>query len=161
MDVDDIPAGVDFVKFLENEVQSCDVLIALIGRQWLNVKDEHGNRRLNNPNDSVRIEIATALGRDIRVIPVLLGGTKMPQISDLPEDLQSLTRRNGLPVYHHSFHADTDRLIKNLEDALDAVGKTREVAEKAEQERVDKENQSFQKQCTKKRRWLACFRKLI
>ena len=161
MDVDDIPAGVDFVKFLENEVQSCDVLIALIGRQWVNVKDKQGNRRLDNPKDFVRIEIATALKRDIRVIPVLLGGIGMPQISELPENLQSLTRRNGLPVYHHSFHADTNRLIKHLENALDAVEKAhkeqeekgrkereerekaekaeREAAEKTEQERKDRE----------------------
>ena len=137
MDVDDIPAGVDFVKFLEKEVQSCDVLIALVGRQWLNVKDEYGNRRLDNPADFVRIEIATALGRDIRVIPVLLGGIQMPNVSDLPDNLQSLTRRNGLSVYHHSFHADTNRLIKHLEDALDAAESVRK--EQEEKERKEKE----------------------
>jgi flagellar biosynthesis GTPase FlhF len=138
MDVDDIPAGVDFVKYLEKEVQSCDVLIALIGRQWLNVKDEHGIRRLDNPNDFVRIEIATALKRDIRVIPVLLGGAQMPNVSDLPENLQSLTRRNGVLVYHHSFHADTNRLIKHLEDALRAAEKA--AKEKAAREKAEKES---------------------
>ena len=134
MDVDDIPAGVDFVKFLENEVQSCDVLIALIGRQWLNVKDEHGKRRLDSPKDFVRIEIATALERDIRVIPVLLGGVGMPKAADLPDSLQPLPRRSGLLVYHHSFHTDTNRLIKHLEDALSE-------AEKAKKERVDKKRE--------------------
>lgn len=149
MDVDDIPAGVDFVKYLEKEVQSCDALIALIGKQWLNVKDEHGIRRLDDPNDFVRIEIATALKRDIRVIPVLLGGTQMPNVSDLPENLQSLTRRNGVLVYHHSFHADTTRLIKHLEGALGAVEQERqrianekvdrEAAEKAAKEKAERE----------------------
>lgn len=137
MDVDDIPAGVDFVKFLENEVLSCDVLIALIGRQWLNVKDEHGKRRLNNPTDFVRIEIATALKRGIRVIPILLGGSQMPQDSELPDNLQALTRRNGLPVYHHSFHTDTNRLINHLEDALAAAERSRK--EQQEKERKEKE----------------------
>ena len=141
MDVDDIPAGVDFVKFLENEVQSCDVLIALIGRQWLNVKDENGKRRLADPEDFVRIEIATALKRDIRVIPVLLGGTQMPQVSELPDNLQALTRRNGLPVYHHSFHTDTNRLIKHLEDALAAA----ERARKEQQEEARKEKEDAEK----------------
>ena len=137
MDVDDIPAGVDFVKFLENEVRSCDVLIALMGRQWLNVKDEHGNRRLDDPKDFVRIEIETALKRDIRVIPVLLGGTEMPQVADLPENLQTITRRNGLPIFHHSFHADTNRLIKNLEDALaEAEAEESKNFEKIEQKRI-------------------------
>jgi len=149
MDVDDIPAGVDFVEYLENEVQSCDVLIALIGKQWLDVKDERGIRRLDNPNDFVRIEIATALKRDIRVIPVLLGGAQMPNVSDLPENLQSLTRRNGLLVYHHSFHADTTRLIKHLENALGIAEKERqriakekadlEAAKKAAKEKVEKD----------------------
>jgi len=140
MDVDDIPAGVDFVKYLENEVQSCEVLIALMGKQWLNVEDDHGSRRLDNPNDFVRIEIATALKRDIRVIPVLLGGAQMPNVSDLPENLQSLTRRNGLLVYHHSFHADTNRLIKHLENALDEAEKERQqiAKEKAEREAAEK-----------------------
>ena len=149
MDVDDIPAGVDFVKYLENEVQSCDVLIALIGKQWLHVKDEHGTRRLDDPNDFVRIEIATALQRDIRVIPVLLGGAQMPKVSDLPENLQPLTRRNGVLVNHHSFHADITRLIKQLEIALDAVENERqriarekadrEAAEKAAKEKAERE----------------------
>jgi len=136
MDVDDIPAGVDFVNYLENEVQSCDVLIALIGKQWLNVKDAHGIRRLDDPNDFVRIEIATALKRDVRVIPVLLGGAQMPNISDLPENLQSLTRRNGVLVYHHSFHADTNRLIKHLEAALGAAEKDAQA--KSEKEAAEK-----------------------
>ena len=70
MDVEVIDAGVDFVRVLEEAVQSCDVLVALIGRSWLNIKDEQGGRRLDNPADFVRVELAAALSRDIRVIPV-------------------------------------------------------------------------------------------
>jgi len=143
---------------LENEVQSCDVLIALIGEQWLNVKDEHGIRRLDNPNDFVRIEIATALKRDIRVIPVLLSGTQMPNVSDLPKNLQSLTRRNGLRVYHHSFHADTNRLIKHLEAALGAAEKDaqakseKEAAEKARLQAEEEAEREAAEKAAKKAR---------
>ncbi|HEY3477235.1 MAG TPA: toll/interleukin-1 receptor domain-containing protein, partial [Anaerolineales bacterium] len=78
MDVVAIDAGVDFAQELEEAVQKCDVLLALIGPQWLTVKDAQGKPRLEDPGDYVRLEIATALARDIRVIPVLLQGTSMP-----------------------------------------------------------------------------------
>ncbi|HIE25260.1 MAG TPA: toll/interleukin-1 receptor domain-containing protein, partial [Anaerolineales bacterium] len=138
MDVDDIPAGVNFVKFLEDQVQSCDVLIALIGRQWLNVKDKYGKRRLDNPQDFVRIEIVAALKRDIRVIPVLLGGAQYPQETELPENLQPLVLRSGLPINHHSFHTDVDRLIKHLEDALEDAENSRVLKAKHLQEELEK-----------------------
>jgi hypothetical protein len=75
MDVDSISLGTDFVKVLGEEVAKCDALLALIGPGWLDARDENGNRRLENPYDFVRIEIATALKRDIPVIPILLEGT--------------------------------------------------------------------------------------
>jgi formylglycine-generating enzyme required for sulfatase activity len=120
MDVDTIDAGVDFVDVLQKAVQSCDVLVVLIGKQWLNVKDENEKRRLDNPEDFVRIEIATALNRNIRVIPVLVDGVQMPSSADLPDNLKTLARRNALPVNHHSFNADVNRLISQLEFALKA-----------------------------------------
>ncbi len=121
MDVDTIEAGLDFVEVLQNAVQSCDVLVALIGRSWLNIKDETGKRRLDNPEDFVRIEIAAALDRDIRVIPVLVDGAPMPRSTELPENLKPLARRNALQVNHHSFNADARRLISQLELALKAA----------------------------------------
>ena len=121
MDVDTIEAGVDFVEVLENAVQSCDVLAALIGKQWLNIKDEAGERRLDNPQDFVRIEVAAALNRSIRVIPVLVDGTSMPNSDQLPSNLKPLARRNAVLVNHHSFHTDANRLIEQLELALKAA----------------------------------------
>ena len=118
MDVDVIPAGVDFVETLQNAVQSCDVLVALIGRSWLNIKDEAGKRRLDNPEDFVRVEIAAALSRDIRVIPVLVDGVPMPRSTELPDNLKPLARRNALDVNHHSFDMDVHRLITQLEPVL-------------------------------------------
>ena len=114
MDVDAIPLGVNFVKVLRDEVAKCDVLLALIGPNWLNVRDEEGNRRLDNPSDFLRIEIATALQRDIPVIPILLDGARMPKASQLPKDLEELSARNGLDIRHASFHPDMDKLIRGL-----------------------------------------------
>ncbi|MBN1451681.1 MAG: SUMF1/EgtB/PvdO family nonheme iron enzyme [Anaerolineales bacterium] len=121
MDVDTIEAGLDFVEVLQNAVQCCDVLVALIGRSWLNIKDETGKRRLDNPEDFVRIEIAAALSRNIRVIPVLVDGATMPRSTELPDNLKPLVRRNALQVNHQSFNADAHRLIAQLELALKAA----------------------------------------
>ena len=83
MDVDAIPLGTYFSKVLREEVAKCGVLLAVIGPNWLDARDEHGNRRLDDPNDFVRIEIAAALQRDIPVIPILLDNAKIPKASQL------------------------------------------------------------------------------
>jgi len=117
MDVDAIPLGANFVRVLREEVAKCDVLLAIMGPGWLGAKDEAGVRRLDNPTDFVRIEIAAALGRDIPVIPILLEGTRMPNAGVLPADLAELSERNGLDVRHASFHADMDKLVRGLKGA--------------------------------------------
>ena len=117
MDVDAIPLGVNFVKVLRDEVAKCDVLLALIGPNWLNARDKEGNRRLDNSSDFLRIEIATALQRDIPVIPILLDGAIMPRADQLPVDLGELSARNGIDIRHASFHADMDKLIRGLKGA--------------------------------------------
>ncbi|CAN2041856.1 formylglycine-generating enzyme [Candidatus Magnetomoraceae bacterium gMMP-15] len=117
MDVDKIEPGEDFTQVIENALNSCKVLIVLIGRNWLSASDERG-RRLDNPNDFVRLEISTALKRDIRVIPVLLDGVSMPRFDDLPDELISLTRRQALDISNTRFNYDVDRLIKILEKIL-------------------------------------------
>ena len=118
MDVDGIPLGVNFVKVLQEEVAKCSVLLAVIGHEWLNVREEDGRRRLDNPDDFVRVEIAAALQRDIPVIPIMLEGTKIPKANQLPNDLQGLALRNGLGVRHSSFHTDMDILIRGLKGRL-------------------------------------------
>ena len=84
-DVDDIDPGDNFVERLTEAVGSCDVLLALIGTQWSTVTDAEGRRRLDDPHDFVRIEVATALRRpDVRVIPVLVDAATMPSAEELP-----------------------------------------------------------------------------
>ena len=74
IDVDNLEPGVDFIDAIEASVGSCDALIAVIGKRWLTSSDQKGKRRLDNPEDFVRLEVATALKRNIRVIPVLVDG---------------------------------------------------------------------------------------
>ena len=115
VDIDSIAAGEDFVTVIENAVGSCEILIAVIGRNWLSAS---GTGRLDNPNDFVRLEIATALRRDIRVIPVLVQRATMPKPQDLPDDLIKLTRRNAIELTDSRWQTDVDQLINVMEKVL-------------------------------------------
>jgi hypothetical protein len=118
IDVDAIKPGFDFVKQLDSQVSQCDIMLALIGPQWLGLEDEHGRRKLYGDKDYVRIEIASALRRDIPVIPVLIHGAKMPAEDELPEDLKSLARRQALELRHTRFASDADAIAASLKAAL-------------------------------------------
>jgi hypothetical protein len=89
MDVDRIGLGVDFADAIARAVSTCDVLLAVIGPRWLTTTNEEGGRRLNEPDDIVRLEIQAALERDIRVIPILVEGAAMPRRQELPDALPS------------------------------------------------------------------------
>ena len=110
MDVDRIELGVDFADVIAHEVSTCAVLLAIIGPHWLDAADAAGRRRLEDPDDIVRLEIQAALDRDIRVIPILVDGATMPSPQQLPQSLAKLVRRNALSVGYESFRADVDRL---------------------------------------------------
>lgn len=115
IDVDNIPFGVDFVEHLQGKVSQCEMLLAVIGKGWLDhTNDKTGARSLDDPSDFVRIEISTALARDIPVVPVLLDGTAVPAPDKLPDDLKSLSRRNGKFVNRMSFSADVKSLVEGL-----------------------------------------------
>lgn len=118
MDVDTIALGVDFAEVISQAVSTCEVLLAVIGPRWLTVTDEDGRRRLDDPDDIVRLEIAAALERDIRVIPILVEGAVMPRGQQLPEALEGLARRNALILRHESFRSDADRLLAAVEPIL-------------------------------------------
>ena len=115
-DVDNIEPGEDFVERITAAVGSCDVLLALIGPQWLTITDENGQRRLDNPEDYVRLEIETALTRKIRVIPILVDDARMPRANELPATLAPLVRRNAVEINPITF--DTKRLIATVQKTL-------------------------------------------
>jgi uncharacterized membrane protein YhaH (DUF805 family) len=106
------------VKSLDEQLAACIAFIAVIGPRWLTARGNDGNPRLDNPKDYVRLEIEAALKRDIRVIPVLVDGASMPQLSDLPSSLQALARRNAVEIAHHRFVADCDDLARSIKRAL-------------------------------------------
>jgi len=121
-DVDSIPLGIDFRQHLGDSVGRCDVLLTIIGRQWST--GEVGKRRLDDVRDFVRIELEAALRRGIPVVPVLVQGSSLPSGDDLPETLQSLVYRNGMPVRPDpDFHQDMDKLIRGIEGYLKGSGK--------------------------------------
>jgi formylglycine-generating enzyme required for sulfatase activity len=157
-DVDSIPLGINFRKHLDEQVAKCDVFLAVIGPDWMGIKAGEGVSRLDDPRDFVRIEIESALNRQIPLIPVLVRGATIPDPERLPSSLQELSDRNGIVVRHDpDFHRDMDRLIDHLrvqiEEKLeqvpsrdahqktsDVIARTQEIhseVEPPEQERID------------------------
>ncbi|MGA6828314.1 toll/interleukin-1 receptor domain-containing protein [Nitrospira sp. NS4] len=114
MDIDAIAPGEDFVEVLQRNVTSCDALVVVIGKSWLACVDQQGHRRLDDPHDFVRLEIATALDRRIPVIPTLVGGAVMPREQDLPDALILLARRQAMEISDMRFQQDCLRLIDVL-----------------------------------------------
>lgn len=115
MDVAAIEPGRDFRKAIDQSVATCTVLLAMIGVDWLDTKDPEGRRRLDDPNDFVRIELASALRRDIPVVPVLVRGAKMPHGEQLSEDLRELAFRNAVELTHARWKSDVQVLIQALQ----------------------------------------------
>ncbi len=120
MDVDSIAIGTDFTKAVVQAVSRCSILLALIGPHWSAITDTKGIRRIDYSHDFVRIEIETALQRDIRVVPVLVDGAALPPADDLPPSLRPLIRRQALELSHASFRSEVSRLIAAIDEVLDA-----------------------------------------
>lgn len=114
MDVVTNEPGIDFVKTIKGALKACRVLIVLIGKKWANLTDASGRRRLDNPNDFVRLEVAAAINRGARIIPVLVGGATMPNASQLPPELQRLTRFQALEMSDSRWDHDLGRLVEIL-----------------------------------------------
>jgi hypothetical protein len=114
MDVAGIEAGRDFRRAIDEHVASCGVLLAVIGKSWLDARDEEDRRRLDDPMDFVRLETASALQRDIPVIPVLVQGARMPRAEQLPQDLADFAYRNAVELTHARWDSDVEVLVKAL-----------------------------------------------
>ena len=115
-DVDSIPLGVDFRTHIDQKVSECDIVLVVIGDTWLNIINEHGQRRIEDPLDFVYLEIEAALRREIPVIPLLVKGATMPPPHELPLGIRPLAYRNGTPIRSDpDFHNDVSRLLRGLE----------------------------------------------
>ncbi|TQS41220.1 toll/interleukin-1 receptor domain-containing protein [Cryptosporangium phraense] len=110
MDVDSVKPGEDFVEKMLAGVTAADVVLVVIGKNWLNATGADERRRIDDPEDYVRLEVEAALELGKRVIPVLVSGAEMPRANALPASVAPLTRRNGLTLGHTTFDADIDRI---------------------------------------------------
>src|SRR5688572_2216258 len=118
-DVDTLRPGQDFVQAIESRLSDCAVMLAVIGREWATARDLAGNRRLDEPFDFVRLEIAAALAKpNVLVVPVLVEGAAMPAPAELPENIRSLSRRHAVSVRDETWDNDVDRLVNVIESAI-------------------------------------------
>ena len=117
-DVGSIEPGVEWDEAIAHVLSQTDACIVVIGKNWVNIKDDAGKRRMDDPHDVVRQEVAAVLNREMRVFPVLVGGARMPAAEDLPEDLQPLCRRNAIELSEQHWDEGVQRLLQALETAL-------------------------------------------
>jgi hypothetical protein len=129
MDVDDIPVGMDFRNVLELALRNIDVMVVLIGPHWLTSGTERGQRRLDDPNDFVRMEIEYALRADVHVVPVLMGDAKMPRSQELPPALRQLPYRLAVAVSHASFDRDVRLLFSALREPAESAQTAERISE--------------------------------
>ena len=115
IDIDTIELGVDFGDSIEQALDRCEVVLAVIGRSWVKITDSAGLRRLDNPDDYVRMELEAALARGIRVIPVRVQGAPMPSSAELPEGLARLARRQAIELSDHRWRYDVGVLVAAVE----------------------------------------------
>ncbi|HEX8502606.1 MAG TPA: TIR domain-containing protein [Pyrinomonadaceae bacterium] len=113
IDTENVGWGEDFVEVITEAAKSCAVMIVLISRGWARGHDA----RTAQP-DYVRLEVATALARKIRLVPILIQGASMPAPEELPEDLSPLLRRNALALSDARWERDVEDLIQTLENIL-------------------------------------------
>ena len=125
MDVDTILGGDNFPAVIEEKIGQCDALLAVIGERWLTCAAENGSRRLDTAGDFVSREIAKALERGVRVIPVLVGGATMPHPDDLPAELRPLAAREAMDLRDAYFRSDAERLIDTLKKTAPGIAHRR------------------------------------
>lgn len=117
MDVDKLKPGDDFEQGLEKSLASCKVLLAVVGPEWLTMKNSAGKRRLDDPADFVRRELRTALSKGVHIIPVLVNGARMPDASELPDDIKGFGKRQAMEIRHERYNAD----VRDLAHAIATI----------------------------------------
>jgi len=114
-DIENIEPGLDFTKALDKSLASSAVMLILVDKQWADVRTSDGSqRRLDDPDDFVRLEVVRALQRDIRVIPVLIEGAAAPSVQSLPEPMRGLAARQGFELSDGRWRSDIQRLVEAL-----------------------------------------------
>jgi hypothetical protein len=149
MDLDSIEGGMPFAEVIRDAVESCAVLVALIGRQWVTLADAEGNRRLDKPGDFVRFEVQAALERGVRVIPVLVDGASPPSEQQLPSELRKLAGLNALKLSYERYQTDADRLFDLIQRVL-APTREPEEAKRSAQEEADRKARKAEKRKARK-----------
>lgn len=123
LDVDTLAPGVNFRKEIRATLSRIEVMLVVIGRHWIDARDSSGRRRLDNPDDHVRVEIAAALAKDILVIPVLVGAASAPRGDTLPDDIRELADRNAIELNDRDWHHDTSTLVETLKKPISSLGR--------------------------------------
>jgi TIR domain len=124
MDVAGIAPGLDFRKAIDDNVAGCGVFLAIIGSQWATITGTDGRRRLDDDNDFVRLEIASALARNIAVIPVLVHDAHMPHPEQLPDNIKDFAYRNSVEIFHARWNSDVQLLIEALKQYVTTSSST-------------------------------------
>jgi hypothetical protein len=118
MDIDTIAPGHEFATDIEKALTDCDACVVLIGRQWLSITDAEGRRRLDDPTDFVRLEVATAIRRGITIFPVLVDRANALASVALPDDIRPLAGRQAIELTNERWNYDTGRLLLALQEKL-------------------------------------------
>jgi len=144
-DIDTIPLGADFKKFIEDQVNECLIVLVVIGKKFTKITDEKGIARIHRKDDFVNIELAKALRAKKRIIPILVENAEMPSVEELPANLKTLPLLNGIELRHESWNRDSQKLIENLSKILEGI-------EKQEEEHKAKEEAEFKRKQEKERK---------
>lgn len=119
LDIHDVPLGIDFVDHVRAKIAGCSAVIVMMGTRWLTITDDRGQRRLDDPNDPVRVEVAAALQqKHIGVIPVIVQNASMPSAEDLPADIRLLARRNWIQLRPEQWDEGIASLLRGLEPTM-------------------------------------------
>jgi formylglycine-generating enzyme required for sulfatase activity len=123
LDVHGIDGGANWLQTLERQVAASHAMVVLIGKDWADLKDERGNRRLDDPNDKVRFEISQALLRNLPIVPISIDGAPVPKQHQLPDNLMQLTLIQAMPLRSESFTQDAEAIIERLKVVLPKLGR--------------------------------------
>ena len=113
-DVANIDPGRDFTTAIERALEDCDAVLVVVGPDWLGVPGPPGQSRLEEPDDYVRLELATALSLNVPVVPVLVGGANLPTVAELPDDVAPLAHRQAVVLHDENWHSDVEGLVRSL-----------------------------------------------